>query len=350
MNTIDLAKWTIERYDPAQIGADKYKQEVAEWEIASDGLSVSQTKNASPSFFYSDFNSLKKSISVKVEVETNYDNDFIGFALNFQPKDTKNTNAEFLLLTWSAQLKRPGLKLCRVKGIPHFLDFLKLPVVATANTLGTTAWEHHKPYHFKFEFNNDKVQIWVDEQLEFEINDEFSDGHFALFDCSEQEVFFSEIQLLQRHEGKTVTFAGDNFSANPKQVTVNGITLTTSTVGGTIKFSPYTQYKGLWLGAGSTKASNYTLQLSQMIDSIEIQFSALDRGETLTNFVTNNGAVSIQYTNQSNTAFNGTTISCTTGYGEGRIKYSGSRFNSFSLHHSGGGNGVIIEQITIKTA
>jgi len=184
---VELTKWAAESYDREQIGAQS--QEEAKWVITA-----AQMRNGQPSFFYSNFNIFGHTLSAKLEVETATDDDFVGFALNFQPGDTRNQNAEFLLLTWDAEPKRAGLKLCRVNGIPQFMDFLSLPVVAKAKNLESTPWKPRQNYHFKFKCNSNKIQIWVDGSLEFDVDGQFEDGRFACFDCSQAAVIFSEIE------------------------------------------------------------------------------------------------------------------------------------------------------------
>ncbi|NES24099.1 MAG: hypothetical protein F6K41_35615 [Symploca sp. SIO3E6] len=194
MAKAEFTKWTAECYDRAQIGADKFDAKEAEWKIAADGHSVTQDKDASPSFFYSNFSTFSHIISAKLSVETAADDDLIGFALNFQPGDTGNDNADFLLLSWNAQPKRAGLKLCRFSEIPQYLKFLHLPEVAQAQNLGSTPWEHKRIYQFKFNCNSSKIQIWVDDNLEFDVNGNFEDGRFACFDCSQAAAVFSDIE------------------------------------------------------------------------------------------------------------------------------------------------------------
>ena len=215
MKAVDLDKWTAESYDREQIGADKYKQQEAAWAISGDGKSVTQPMDASPTFFYSDFNSFDTKISVKVGVKTPGDDDFIGFALNFKPGDTSNKNAEFLLLNWNAQPQRAGLKLSQVKGIPSFLSFLRLPEVAKANTLGTTGWKVNQTYQFEIEWRQNKLQIWVDGKLEFDIDGEFEDGRFACFDLSQRGAVFSDIEVESKEDSGTSSW--DNLSQTKLQ-------------------------------------------------------------------------------------------------------------------------------------
>ena len=149
-----------------------------------------------------------------------------------------------------------------------------------------------------------------------------------------------------------VTYADtDLASGNP--VTVGGTTLTTSTAGGSIGFIGSGTFTGLWLGGTDTSGS-YSLDFSQTVSSIEIEFDALsDVGalpvETLFNFATNNGAAAIGYVNQFGTTFDGITITSTENDGQGIISFVGL-FDSFSFDHDQGAqSGFVIERIVVNT-
>lgn len=150
-----------------------------------------------------------------------------------------------------------------------------------------------------------------------------------------------------------ITFSDiDLASGNP--VTVDGVTLTTSTAGGNIAFIGSGLFTGLWLG-GDNSSANYTLSFSEMITSIEIEFDALSSigtlpVETLFNFATDSGGVSIGFTAQFGTTFDGTTITSTENDGQGIINFSGSGFNFFSFDHmQGAQNGFVIERLVVNT-
>ncbi|NES84856.1 MAG: hypothetical protein F6K10_27520 [Moorea sp. SIO2B7] len=115
--------------------------------------------------------------------------------MNFQPGDTNNENAEFLLVIWNAQPDRAGLKLCKMVGIPQFLDFLDLPELATATNLGSTPWKPNTRYNFEFKVSENRVQISVNGVSEFDYHGEFEDGYFTCFDCSEAAAVFSGIEV-----------------------------------------------------------------------------------------------------------------------------------------------------------
>ncbi len=143
-------------------------------------------------------------------------------------------------------------------------------------------------------------------------------------------------------------------SGNP--VSDSGLTLATSTVGGTINFIAAGLYTGLHLGGGAVGTADYTLSFSQAIDSIEIEFDALSGtftgigSERLFNFATSNGAVSIGYTNQADTTFNGTQIVARDANGQGIITFSGASFLSFSFRETQSQNdGFVIERLVVNT-
>lgn len=146
----------------------------------------------------------------------------------------------------------------------------------------------------------------------------------------------------------------DLASGNP--VTRDGVTLSTSTVGGSIGFIGAGIFAGLWLG-GSETSGSYSLGFSQSISSLEIEFDAFSfvsgsgAPETLRGFATSNGPVSISYQNQVGTTFDGTTITALVNDGQGIIRFSGAAFDTFSFIHAQGlMSGFVIERIDINTS
>lgn len=156
-------------------------------------------------------------------------------------------------------------------------------------------------------------------------------------------------------QGAIVSFS-DSQLASGNPVTVDGLTLTTTpSAGGTLTFITSGQFTGLHLGNANTSGV-YTLNFSQAVSSIEIEFDALsDIGggapETLFNFATSNGPVSIAYTAQFGTTFDGTTITSTENDGQGIINFSGPSFTSFSFSHNQGTQaGFVIERLVVDAA
>ena len=152
----------------------------------------------------------------------------------------------------------------------------------------------------------------------------------------------------------TITFTDTDLAFFGNPVTIGGLTVTTTTVGGSIAFIFSGPFTGLHLGGANTSGS-YAFGFSSFIDSIEIEFDALSGNgeglpETLFNFANNNGSVAIGYQNQFGTTFDGTTITGPGLDGQGIITFSGGAFNSFSFDHDQGSQaGFVIERLVVNT-
>lgn len=209
---VDISTWTAESY-PAVSGFG-----AGVWTVAGDNLSVYQSVNGQPTLFYSDFLAFNTSFQGKIKVETTGDDDFIGFALGFQPGDTSNSSADYLLVDWkqgnqSFNFGSPsctpgsfaprGLAVSRVTGIPTADEFwghtnFDSPACSDLNnglqelqrgaTLGSTGWVDNQEYEFKFEFSSTSLKVFVDGTLEIDITGSFSDGRIAFYNFSQASV------------------------------------------------------------------------------------------------------------------------------------------------------------------
>ncbi len=154
----------------------------------------------------------------------------------------------------------------------------------------------------------------------------------------------------------TVTY-NDILLGSGLSVTSDGVTMTATTdSGGALSNIGSGTFTGLYVGVNSALGV-YALTFSEAITSILIEFDALsDTGgpqpETITAFATDNGSISIMYTNQFGTTFDGTTITSTENDGQGIIEFMGAAFTQFIFTHAQtpGQNGFVIERIVINTA
>lgn len=79
--SVNLTNWTVQAYPgPFQ----------ANWQLATDGLSVLQTRNPAPSLFCGGFDVDGCILAGEVVFETSIDDDFIGFALGYSIGDNTN--------------------------------------------------------------------------------------------------------------------------------------------------------------------------------------------------------------------------------------------------------------------
>jgi hypothetical protein len=211
---VDLSTWTAEDY-PAVSGFG-----AGTWEVADGNEEVLQTVNGQPTFFYSDFLTFQNTSEGVIRVAGGSDDDYVGFAIGFQPGDTTNPEAEYLLIDWKrgtqsfnfgapsatpgSQAKR-GLAVSRVFGIPtadelwghvnfdHESSGIDsgLEELARAATLGDTGWERNRDYLFTFEYDSRSLKVYVDGLPEIDISGQFEDGRLAFYNFSQASVRYS---------------------------------------------------------------------------------------------------------------------------------------------------------------
>ncbi|MDJ0638545.1 MAG: hypothetical protein QNJ20_06905 [Paracoccaceae bacterium] len=169
--------------------------------------------------------------------------------------------------------------------------------------------------------------------------------------------------LVAMHIGvwsaSAATFNSNDLQTIPK-TTVDGISLTTITSDGAFGSGNAT-FPGLLVGLND-EAGTYEFAFSREIVSIDIFFYGLTNidgvlpPEQITGFATEDGAVSIGFTNLANATFAGNMIQTNAApagaflEGSGVISYSGGPFSSFFLSHSQNGinGGFGIDRIVVS--
>lgn len=195
---INLNTWTAEGH--------------GNWIVDEAGTSVLQTINGYPTFFVSDFaaKGLKLSGNIKVG---GWDDDFIGFALGFNPGGQTNNNADFLLVDWKKAnqsdylgLGVAGLAVSRVTGVTNDLEYWthadsagtsgKITELARATNLGNVGWNYGQDYGIKFNFTDTNLKVYMNDSLELDVNGDFSNinGNFAFYNHSQENVRYSGFQ------------------------------------------------------------------------------------------------------------------------------------------------------------
>jgi hypothetical protein len=210
---VDLNNWTAESY-PAVAGFG-----AGVWTVVPNGSSVTQSVNGQPTLFYSDFNAQGSKVTGTIQVgATAGDDDYIGFALGFNPGDSTNAGANYLLIDWKSVtqdfnfgapsaspggLAPEGLAVSRVTGIPDADEFWQhdnlvgtpagsgLTELARGATLGDVGWTHGTAYDFTFDFGPNNLQVFVDDVLQLDIVGAFGNGRMAFYNFSQAGVTYS---------------------------------------------------------------------------------------------------------------------------------------------------------------
>jgi len=210
---IDFSTWTQESY--ASVGGFPD----GDWQVSGTGESVVQVNNGQPTFFYSDFNTFGSEFTGTIRVNGS-DDDYIGFALGFNPGDSTSASADYLLIDWKAtdQLfdfnqgpdgpggtAERGLAVSRVTGVPTANEFWPhqddnvpasppgtgLIELQRGTSLFDTGWVIGQNYEFTFDFGPNNLDVFVDNVLELSIVGNFSDGRFGFYNFSQAGVTYA---------------------------------------------------------------------------------------------------------------------------------------------------------------
>lgn len=176
--------------------------------MTSGGASAGETGNSGATIFYTQESILNKRITGTIA--SGGDDDMIGLVLGFNPGDTTNPAAEYLLIDWkgvtqafnfsggihdsTGETTAPiGLAASLVQGAPtndelwgHVNDAGNsgggLTELARALTLGGTAYSAAGSHEFEILYADDQVQVFVDGVLQFNLAGTFGDGRLGLYE------------------------------------------------------------------------------------------------------------------------------------------------------------------------
>ncbi|MGE4190288.1 MAG: PKD domain-containing protein [Thermoanaerobaculia bacterium] len=193
----------------------------ADWQVAADGLSVLQRINSRPSIFYSPLPAIGSALegTIRVEPGGNWDDDYIGFVIGFHAGDATSPEAEYLLIDWkqaNQDVARRGLAVSWVRGAAVINEFWAhrddssngtgngLFEIARGLTLGDTGWADNREYRFRFETGEDRLRIWVDDVLQFDLAINVPEGRFGFYNYSQEMVRYRGFStgLQHRFEGE----------------------------------------------------------------------------------------------------------------------------------------------------
>lgn len=190
---VDLSGWT------ANGGGNWVLQNAP----ANDG--VLQTVNTStPAVFFGPGNAQGLALSGQISVQTNSDDDFIGFVLGYNDGDLTNPLADYILIDWkqatqafSGGVGLVGLAISRVTGALSFNDGWRhegnVEELQRAATLGSTGWTNFGIYEFDIAFTATNIVVWVNGVEELNITGTFSDGSFGFYNLSQANVLYSAV-------------------------------------------------------------------------------------------------------------------------------------------------------------
>ncbi len=174
------------------------------WSLSSNGLTVRQGTNSAPAVYMTNLPTGGTPLMFQLAVETNSDDDFIGWVVGFEQGDTTNPQAEFMLFDWKQQdqvldsstLGRAGLAMSRVKGVVHpsgadgwapfWTHSGAISEEARGSSLGHTGWSNYTTYTVKMDYTTTRIRVWINDVLEFDQTGSFPSGRFGFYTASQE--------------------------------------------------------------------------------------------------------------------------------------------------------------------
>jgi hypothetical protein len=235
------------------------------WNVSEDNKFVRQTINGHPTFYVSPNNFINGLVRGSIKVETNSDDDFIGFVFGYKNPISKFGDdisvGNFLLFDWRQSdqkraktgyylTKIENFSLPKEKFLPIQTDCFwnhaeNLPgckLLAKNNTLG---WQDQTEYWFKLDYRTDRIIIEIGTDPNnlstiFDLKGEFEPGRFGFYNHSQSHVRYADLTyesspgsegLLANNdtyglkEGESLKVsAGDGVLINDTGFTLNGFT------------------------------------------------------------------------------------------------------------------------------
>lgn len=196
--TVDMNLWTVEDINGA-----------GPWTIDAQRLwaETTNTVNTDCSVFYSDFDVTFLEFRMRIDASGG-DDDLPGFVLGWQPGDSVNATADFLVVDWKRLTQNyqdwgtsnMGLAISRQTGpitrgygngpIDLWSHTINCTELQRGATLGSTGWAFNTDYHFRVIYTPGSVDIWLNGVHEFSLTGTFTPGRFGCYNYSQSKTGF----------------------------------------------------------------------------------------------------------------------------------------------------------------
>ena len=206
----------------ANLDVEDFPGTTSSWLPDAGNRSAIQTENTpAPTVALFGQDAMRGSYVVRLEVLTVADDDFIGLVLGFSPGDQTDPTASYLVLDWkqvSQSGVAPGLHLAHVRGTVNTGTHAShaIPQRACANPtsscvtdlaagrrFGAIGWSDQVPVEAVVTYRPDRLEIRIDNVLEFELRptefpgqfpgDVFPPGQLGYYLLSQEQVEFTDL-------------------------------------------------------------------------------------------------------------------------------------------------------------
>ncbi|MCB0270960.1 MAG: tandem-95 repeat protein, partial [Calditrichaeota bacterium] len=201
---INLNEWVVEG-NPAN----------GNWDVSADSQSVLQTINGAPTFFISPDTFINTTLVGKITVESNPDDDFIGFVMGFHRPQGNENYFQFIVFDWKKNTQTiagrtalAGFTLARVDGevngdlvsgnTPYWNHTDSAITILASDYGNTKGWTALTEYEFQIEYRQDMIKISIDGNVIFDISGSFPAGRFGFYNYSQANVRYRSFESLNQ--------------------------------------------------------------------------------------------------------------------------------------------------------
>jgi len=287
---LDLSSWSTDSYDIEGEGYPNYDS--AKWILSTDKTTVTQKKNADPSFFLNNVNQTSYQINGTFQVTDRAgDNDFIGFVFGYQ------NDHQFYLFDWRLgkgyyhdSVVYEGFRVIKINtknrsdlSFPDFLESNTENSSILASNYGHNGWNEKTKYCFHLDYSPEKFTIIVytgDKKTELwnvTIHDnEYSSGQFGFYCFSQENVEYSEFEQtnikpeIKDTDNDGVIDQWDSCPKTPENSCVNnkGCSCELSIIdeNGSVAKGKWKTY---YANVGKTY-SNFTVKIQNLTDDVDL--------------------------------------------------------------------------------
>ena len=180
------------------------------WLLSTDGLTVTQSENADPAVYVSSLPAMGVTITFDLTVNTQSDNDFIGWVIGYELGENLDPAADWILFDWKQEdqtlggwggggtsvFGAQGLAMYRVTGpIVDRNDMWghqgNVSLIAAANTLYDTGWIDFATNTIQISYSTTQIDVWVNGVQEFSETSAFPTGNFGFYNYSQEEIEYT---------------------------------------------------------------------------------------------------------------------------------------------------------------
>ena len=166
------------------------------WTLSADGRTVEEHTNSRPAAYISTLPATGVEVEFDMRVNTSSDDDFIGWLIWPDADDTE----EFILFDWKqadqgTATRGTVMSWVDIDGITDESDFWDhargVSIVTRGLTRGLTGWADLTTYRVRMHYTTTRIQVWINDELEFDETGMFPTGTFGFYAYSQPSAWFS---------------------------------------------------------------------------------------------------------------------------------------------------------------